>query len=345
MLKAAVIGLGIGNQHARFYSNHDQCQLIGLCDIDNYKLRKISAEFKGIVISTNEWKDICRHPDIDIVSIASFDQHHAEQILYALDHGKHLFVEKPLCQNRAQLNEIYTKWSTKEKHIISNLPLRKAPLFSWLRTAVRNGDFGEIYAIDGDYLYGRINKITSGWRSTSENYSVLLGGAIHLLDLVLNITDQYPEMVSSHGNKIATRGTDFRYNDYVVSQFHFKSGLICRLSANFGCVHHHQHVLRIFGTKSTFLLDDAGPRLIEHRDSLDMDDYEARQTISRRPKEIKLSSRPNAKGALIDNLITAIKSEIQTPSALHEFRLIDACLAAEESLHSGKPEHIGQFHE
>lgn len=44
------------------------------------------------------------------------------------------------------------------------------------------------------------------------------------------------------------------------------SGLVARISANFGCVHRHQHVVRVFGTKATFIHDDAGPRVHWSRD-------------------------------------------------------------------------------
>jgi predicted dehydrogenase len=66
--------------------------------------------------------------------------------------------------------------------------LRAAPLYLWLQQEVKRGSFGEIYAFNGDYLYGRLHKITMGWRKEVSNYSVMLGGGIHLVDLMVWLT-------------------------------------------------------------------------------------------------------------------------------------------------------------
>ena len=46
-----------------------------------------------------------------------------------------------------------------------NLVLRAAPLYvGGSKRPSARGELGEIYAMDGDYLYGRLPKITDGWR-------------------------------------------------------------------------------------------------------------------------------------------------------------------------------------
>ena len=43
-----------------------------------------------------------------------------------------------------------------------------------------------------DYLYGRLQKITDDWRSRVADYSVMLGGGVHMVDLMLWLTGQRP---------------------------------------------------------------------------------------------------------------------------------------------------------
>ena len=343
MLRSAVIGLGVGEQHARYYNSHGTCELSALCDLDIEKAKEI-ANVYGDLIITDDWKSICDNKDIDIVSLASFDHHHAQQILYAIKQQKHIFVEKPLCITRDELSDIYRAWlGCSNIHIVSNLPLRTAPLFRWLKSKIKSGEFGKIYAIDGEYLYGRIDKITKGWRKDIDDYSVIEGGGIHIIDLILYLTGQYPNKVSSIGNKIVTRGSAFRYDDYAVSSFQFESGMIARLSSNFGCVHPHQHILKIFGTKATFILDDMGARLQKHRDPLNYDDYQKIPDKSEeKPKAqpILLLPKPNSKAELIDDLVKAILSKDNKGLTLHEFRLMNVCLTAVEALKSGQTEEI-----
>ena len=50
------------------------------------------------------------------------------------------------------------------------------------------GDLGRVYYMEADYNYGRIHKIVDGWRGAIDYYSVFLGGAVHMVDLLLWLT-------------------------------------------------------------------------------------------------------------------------------------------------------------
>lgn len=298
-LRVGIIGLGVGEQHVRAYLKHPGCRVATICDISEEKRKYAKREFPGISLTDSD-QTLISDPAIDVVSIASFDNDHAQQVIHALERGKHVFVEKPLCQTMEELHEIKTVWESKKDiplYLGCNLILREAPHYRWLREQIRNGTFGTIYAIDAEYLYGRLQKITDGWRNAVDNYSVMEGGGIHMIDLMLWLTNQKPVQVNSAGNRICTDGTKFRYNDFVTSIMEFDSGMIGRITANFGCVHRHQHVLRIYGTKATFLYDDAGARLYTSRDPEDPG------------QKINLSPLPGSKGDLIPGFISAILTE------------------------------------
>jgi predicted dehydrogenase len=103
------------------------------------------------------------------------------------------------------------------------------------------------------------------------------------------------------------------------------SGLVGRITANFGCVHPHQHVVRIFGTKGTFLYDDQGPRIHKSRDP----------EVPAQPLE--LGTLPASKGDLIPDFVRAILNDTDTQiQTEHEFAIINVCAAADQALASGK---------
>jgi predicted dehydrogenase len=106
-----------------------------------------------------------------------------------------------------------------------------------------------------------VRKITTGWRSQAPDYSVTLGGGVHMMDLMLWILGERPQHVFALGNRIVTRDTPFRYADFTSGVMQTPSGCVMRLNANFGCVHRHHHVLRIFGFARAFIYDDQGARL------------------------------------------------------------------------------------
>lgn len=316
-LGIAVVGLGIGEQHARMYATLPSCKVRLLVDLDKPRAENLALSFPGCD-TANDLEDILYRDEIDVVSIASFDESHFDQVMRVLSAGKHVFVEKPLCRTADELAQIKAMLKTNPSlHLASNLVLRGADLYRWLRSEIAAGAFGEIYAFDGDYLYGRLHKITEGWRGITESYSVMLGGGVHMIDLMLWLTGQRPFSVQAVGNGICTRNTGFRYDDFTAATMTFASGMIGRITANFGCVHRHQHVVRVFGTRKTFVLDDAGPRLMSARDPLE-------PGLAAAPIEpLNLATKPAHKGALIPAFIEGIV--LNKPSRTPE---LDATLDA-----------------
>jgi len=320
-----VIGLGVGAQHALAYAGLDGCKLLYVYDLDTTKMQRMLGQL-GQGTAGVSVEALLQDQAVDVVSIASYDDMHGAQVASALCAGKHVFVEKPLCRSEEELRAIKHAWQTSgNRHLASNLVLRAAPLYQWLRQAIAGGELGEIYGFDGDYLYGRLSKITDGWRKNVLDYSVMQGGGVHLVDLMLWLTGQRPRSVTSVGNRICTEGTAFHYHDYVSATFTFASGLVGRITANFGCVHSHQHVLRVFGTKGTFICDDIGPRLYTSRDP------------TAQAQKLDLAVVPASKGELIPSFIGAILKGVDTrDQTQHEFDVISACLGADHALATAK---------
>lgn len=267
-LRAAVIGLGVGEAHAAGYGAHPDCEVAALCDLSGAKLAEAGRRHPGARL-TRKAAEILDDPAIDVVSIASFDNFHADQIVRALRNGKHVFVEKPLCLRESEAVRVRKALRARRGlKLSSNLVLRRSPRFRWLKEAVREGKLGELYYLEGDYNYGRIEKITQGWRGRIGFYSVVHGGGIHLVDLLLWLSGKRVKEVAAYGNRIATRGTRFRYNDCVAAILKFDGGIVGKVTSNFGCVHPHYHAVSVYGTKATFVNGRGDAELFTSRDSV-----------------------------------------------------------------------------
>jgi len=330
ILGVAVIGLGIGERHARTFSNIPGCRLTFLLDLDISRADVLARKFDGCSVAKS-YQQILDSKEIDIIVIASHDDAHFGATVEALSAGKHVFVEKPMCRTLDELRTIKSTWLKAEKRLIlrSNLILRTAPYYLWLKEQVQNGFLGRLYAIDGDYLYGRIHKIVDGWRAGISDYSVMNGGGLHLIDLAIWISDQRPNEVTAIGNKICTSGGNFRYLDYVAATLEFDSGLIGRITANFGCVHRHQHVLRMFGTNGTAIYDDVGIRIHNTNDP----------NVS--PTIVHKSALPTDKGQLIPAFVDAIKSNDNDSCITQSyFDGLSISIAINNAVRSGRRERI-----
>lgn len=328
-LNVAVVGLGVGEHHAVTYARLEACRVLWFYDLDRAKAEAVRKTL-GQGSIAEDLDTLLNDERVDVVSVASFDDAHAEQVIGALRQRKHLFVEKPLCRTLDDLAAIKTCWNEAGRpKLESNLILRAAPLYKWVKDAVDRDELGKIYAFDGDYLYGRLHKITDGWRKNVADYSVMTGGGIHLADLMLWLTGQRPCSVTAVGSRISTRSTAFGYDDFVATTYRFESGLVGRITANFGCVHRHQHVVRIFGTEGTFISDDQGARIHRSRDP------------ETGPDRLDLAPVAAHKGDLIPEFIRSIVDGGETGDRVQgNFDLISVCVAADKALATGNEEKI-----
>jgi len=327
-IKAGIIGLGVGEKHIAGFLKHPKCKVVGLCDFSEDKLFACQEKYQDVKV-TKDADDILQDPQIDVVSIASYDNFHYEQIIKALRNGKHVFVEKPLCLHRKEAHDIRKLLrENTDLMLSSNLILRLSPRFKYLKSLISKGRLGKIYYLEGDYNYGRLHKITDGWRGRLEFYSVVYGGGVHMVDLLLWLLDGEDDVVkevSSYGNHICSENSKFRYNDLVVSLLKFKSGRIAKIACNFGCVFPHFHSLQIYGTNATFINGVDNGKLYETRDS------------NKTPRIISDAYPGTHKGDLIYDFIKSIVEGCR-PIVTEDdvFRTMSVCFAIEQSMNESK---------
>ena len=323
-LSVAIIGLGVGEQHIAGFEAHPEAAVVALCDIDERRLAEVAARHPGRALHTSD-REILADPQIDVVSVASYDDAHHRQVVAALEAGKHVFVEKPLCQTRAQAQEIRRLLRSRPGlRLSSNLPLRASPRFRVLRELVQSGELGDLYYLEGDYQYGRLHKITRGWRGQLAFYSVLQGGAVHMVDLLLWLSGEEVVDVVALGHQGPSRGTQFRYPDVVAALLRLTSGAIAKMTTNFAGAHPHFHDVRLFGSRATFV--NAAPDALLHR--WDGDDVVTTAIDAPYPGI--------RKGDLIPSFVEAIVAD-GTPDVDEEdvFRTMSVVFAIEDAVGSG----------
>lgn len=324
VLRAGVIGLGVGEAHAAGYAAHPGSRLVGVCDLDAERAAAISAVHAGSRVYAGA-DELLDDPGIDVVSIASYDCDHYAQIVRAIGAGKHVFVEKPLCLSLDETRHIRALLrENPDVRLSSNLVLRASPRFVALKGRIERGELGELFCAEGDYCYGRLHKITEGWRGAIEYYSVVYGGAIHIVDLLMWLTGSRIVEVAAFGNQVASRGSQFRFNDTVVASLRFACGVIGKVGVSYGCMRPHFHNLSIYGTAATFINAAPDAMLYDSRDP-------------QAPPHCMREAYPGVrKDALIGGFIESIARGAPAPvSEADVFDTMSVCFAIEQSVQTG----------
>jgi len=252
-IDVGVIGLGVGEQHLIGYLNSKYVDNVHIYDFDIKKLKSIEIKYKNerVKICHNE-DEIINNTGVTAISIASYDHFHFRQIIKSIKNKKHIFCEKPICLNYYQLKKIENLLKKKKIVMTTNTILRLSPRFIDLKKKIEKNYFGKIFYIEMDYNYGRLKKITNGWRGKIKNFSVVLSGGIHMIDLLQWFTEDLPIKIKSFSNSICTENSNVSVKDFNVSILKFQSSLVAKISSNFGCIYPHYHRVIIYGTKGTF---------------------------------------------------------------------------------------------
>jgi predicted dehydrogenase len=326
-LKIGVIGLGVGEQHVIGYQRIPNVEVTDICDIDPSVL-KIVGDRNDVPNRHQDYKQITENPNIDVVSIASYDNCHAIQAISAFENGKHVMIEKPLALNRHEAEAILRAQQDSGRFLSSNLVLRKSPRFQELKNWIAKGYFGEIVTIEGDYLHQILWKLTQGWRGEMEFYCVTYGGGIHMIDLMRWLLDEEIVEVCGMSNKKLTRGSKFNFDDTVTNLLKFKSGTVGRTTSNLGAQRPQIHGLSVYGTEKSFINDTPHAKLFHGDNSEDI--------------EIVKTNYPGIdKFGLLPDFISSIrKGDEPEVSAKDVFRVMDICFACYESLKAKKTVNV-----
>lgn len=318
-LKTGVVGLGVGEQHLRSYRAIDGVDVVAVCDINGEHADAVGDRWE-VGARHTDWRKVTENPEIDIVSICSYDDCHAEQALSALRHGKHVFVEKPVCLYRSEAEEVARTLQDTGLSLSSNLILRESPRFIELREQISRGDYGDIFHIEGDYLHQILWKLTEGWRGRMDYYCVAYGGGIHLIDLMRWLTGFEATEVAAMGNNRRSDGSQFRYDDCVTALLRYDSGATGKCLTTLGAERTQLHALNVYGDAGTFV--NAVP--------------DAQRFHGDRDDQVETVSTPYPamqKGDLLPDFIDAIRAGRQpNVSARDVFRVMDICFAIRDAL-------------
>ncbi len=149
-MKVAIIGSGkVSRGHIRAWQGHPEAEVVMLVDLDESLAEEAREQLElppDTPISTR-YEDALERDDIDIVDICTPSHLHAEQIIAALQAGKHIVTEKPTGYTLEECRLLrYWRMRCPEPRVAVAYSLRYYPVNVAARRLVSEGAIGEIFA-------------------------------------------------------------------------------------------------------------------------------------------------------------------------------------------------------
>jgi len=149
-MKVAIVGCGkVARGHIRAWLDHPQVEVAMLVDVaeDLACATRDELEFPPDTPISTDYHDALARDDIDIVDICTPSHLHAEQIIAALQAGKHVVTEKPTGYTLEECRLLrYHRMLYPEPKVAVAYSLRYYPVNVVAKSLVDEGAIGEVFA-------------------------------------------------------------------------------------------------------------------------------------------------------------------------------------------------------
>jgi predicted dehydrogenase len=178
-----VIGLGyIGRTHVEAYRSAARagfaCRIAAACDRRPDRLAEAGASR-----SYRDAADLLADPEVDLVSICTPTDSHADLAIAALRAGKHVLVEKPLALRARDVERVAAAARRARTLCMPAHCMRFWPGWSWLRERIADGRYGRVRSA----VFARLSSPpawSSFYRDTARSGGALADLHVHDADFV-----------------------------------------------------------------------------------------------------------------------------------------------------------------
>jgi predicted dehydrogenase len=153
-INLALIGAGsrgtwITKKFAKIGAEENLAQVVAVCDVYQKRVNENKAlhNCDGYL----DWHEVIHRSDVDAVIIATPDHWHATIALAALESGKDVYVEKPMCHTIDEARRLVEKVRATKRVLQVGSQTTSAPQWWRAKQAIADGAIGQMVMSQGSY--------------------------------------------------------------------------------------------------------------------------------------------------------------------------------------------------
>ena len=227
-----IIGTGMmGQEHIQNFNLLDGAQVTALADTDAAMLAKAAEMTDGTPTLTEDFETLLGDNGPDALVIATPNFHHIDVLDSALEAGKPILCEKPLCTNLDDTQKVMQRVGHNGIIFQVGMEYRFKPALDNMIARVHGGDIGQIQMLSiREHRFPFLPKVADWNRFNRNTGGTLVEKCCHFFDLMRFIIGSEPTGVIASGGqnvnhldeKYHGQTPDIWDNAYVV--FDFASG-------------------------------------------------------------------------------------------------------------------------
>jgi predicted dehydrogenase len=144
-LGIGVIGAGrwANLAHLPGWARDTRCQIVGVCDVDAQRAGDAAQQYGAV--ATQDYAELLKRDDIDIIDVVTRDSQHFEINMAAIEAGKHVLSEKPIAHDYRDVRRAADLARSKGLKTKVGLTFRYSPAVRYLKDLIARGDLGTPY--------------------------------------------------------------------------------------------------------------------------------------------------------------------------------------------------------
>lgn len=285
-VRIGIVGTGsISEAHLKAYASHSNAVIVAICDLNEQRAHQVAQKY-GADKTYTDYRELFADSDVDAISICTWNNTHAQIAIAALQAGKHVLIEKPLCRTVEEALQIEEAVHASGKILQVGFVRRYDSNVQMLRQFADDGEFGNLYYAKATTIRRLGNP--GGWFSDIERSGggPLIDIGVHVIDLCWYLMGR-PKVktISANtykklGNRSNIRNLSFyKAADYDASKntvedlanalIRFENGASLMVDVSF-TLHAKQDEgsVRLYGDKGGFEVDPAIVMVTEKHDTI-----------------------------------------------------------------------------
>ena len=230
-ISVLVVGCGnMGASHATAYHTLDEFEICGLVSTGKSK-EILNDKLAGGYPLFNDFKVALETTNPNAVCISTYPDTHEEFAIEALNHGCHVFIEKPLADTVAGAQRVAEVALKTGKKVVVGYILRHHP--SWIQFVELSQDLGKPLVMRMNLNQQSTGAMWDVHRNLMKSLSPIVDCGVHYIDVMCQMTGSKPVQVSAIGARLTEEIPKGNYN-YGQLQIHFEDGSVGWYEAGWG---------------------------------------------------------------------------------------------------------------
>jgi predicted dehydrogenase len=229
--RVAVVGLGIGQMHVWSWRRmKDRFTVAAVADVDDAKAREVGDRI-GADVTTFE--ALLERDDVDVIDLCTPPSLHLEQVMAALEAGKHVVCEKPLVASLEHADRLAEVEAASTGRLMPIFQYRFGNGLQKVRALLDAGVGGRAYTSSVEVAWRRRAEYYAvPWRGRWETElgGVLLSQAVHALDMLTYVVGP-PHRVFA---RLKTMVNDIEVEDCAAISMGMADGSLATVSCTLG---------------------------------------------------------------------------------------------------------------